>query len=339
MKILFTSLLFISITICQAQDAKEVKTFFFKNQEASFGFDERKVDNIDSADFIRTISVEKNNENLYDVTDYYLNKEVKSIGSSINKNAMPSYSGNVIGYYKNGKKQSEELYIKGNLLGNAVYYNQNSTIKKKASYSIDEKKRRIEKIEELNDSLGKPYLNKEGTGFYKEIDENGQIVEGEYLNGLKNKEWKTVNSKNNETYYDEYDNGEYLRGKTIDVNGKTLNYDDMEKLPEFNGGVKDFGSFLGKSLRYPPKARDNNIQGRVYLSFVVDKEGDLQDLKVMRGVDEELDNEALRVMKMSPKWNPGTKRGKPVRVSYTIPVFFQLQSSEPRVKHFGSYRQ
>ncbi|MBC7653631.1 MAG: TonB family protein [Oligoflexus sp.] len=252
---------------------------------------------------------------------------------------MPTYAGNVISYYKNGKKESEELYVTGKLLGGSTYYSKNGTIKKKVFYSLDNQKNRVERTEELNDSLGKPFLDKDGTGIYNETDEDEQVIEGQYLNGLKDKEWKTLNSKINETYFDEYDKGKYIKGKTIEVNGNIINYDDMEKLPEFNGGLKAFGSFLGKNLRYPAKARDYNIQGRVYLSFDVDKDGDLINLKVVKGVNEELDNEALRVMRMSPKWNPGTQRGRAVKVSYTVPIFFQLQTSSPsKTKHFGSYR-
>ncbi|OAQ39114.1 hypothetical protein A5893_10615 [Pedobacter psychrophilus] len=339
MKTLITLFLLVSFSFCKAQEAKQVKTFLFNKQITSFGCNDRKVDNIDSADFIRTISVEKNNENLYDVTDYYLNKKVKSIASSTNNNAFPNYSGNVISYYKNGEKESEELYVKGQLLGNAIYFNQNGTIKKKAFYSVDDKKRSIEKIEELNDSFGKPYLDKEGSGTFNEVDGYGQVISGAYLNGLKVNEWKIINPKDNDTYYDEYDNGKYISGKTIDANGQTIKYDELEKLPEFNGGLPAFGSFLGRNLRYPPKARDNNTQGRVILSFVVDKEGKLVDIKILKGVAEDIDNEALRVMNLSPKWIPGTQRGKPIRISYTVPIVFQLQTNSPaREKHFGSYR-
>jgi periplasmic protein TonB len=99
-------------------------------------------------------------------------------------------------------------------------------------------------------------------------------------------------------------------------------YTSVEVLPTFNG---DYGKFLGKNLRYPPIARENNIQGRVIVNFVVEKDGSLTDIKVVRGIGGGCDEEAIRVIKSSPKWNPGVQNGRNVRVNYTIPIFFQLQ--------------
>ena len=69
---------------------------------------------------------------------------------------------------------------------------------------------------------------------------------------------------------------------------------------------------------------ENGIQGKVYIQFVIEKDGSITDVKVARGVDASLDKEAVRVVKAMPKWKPGKQRGKPVRVSYTLPIFFQL---------------
>ncbi len=99
-------------------------------------------------------------------------------------------------------------------------------------------------------------------------------------------------------------------------------YTSVEVLPSFNG---DYGKFLQKNLRYPPIARENNIQGRVIVNFVVEKDGSLTDVKVVRGIGGGCDEEAVRVIKSSPKWNPGVQNGRNVRVNYTIPIFFQLQ--------------
>jgi len=99
-------------------------------------------------------------------------------------------------------------------------------------------------------------------------------------------------------------------------------YTSVEVLPTFNG---DYGKFLQKNLRYPPIARENGIQGRVIVNFVVEKDGSLTDIKVIRGIGGGCDQEAIRVIKSSPKWNPGVQNGRNVRVNYTIPIFFQLQ--------------
>ena len=99
----------------------------------------------------------------------------------------------------------------------------------------------------------------------------------------------------------------------------------VEQMPEFPGGMDKLIEYLSKNIKYPSIAQENNIQGRVIVEFVVNKDGSIVEPKVMRSVDTSLDNEAMRVIKSMPKWNPGKQRGKAVRVRYTVPVLFRLQ--------------
>jgi protein TonB len=98
----------------------------------------------------------------------------------------------------------------------------------------------------------------------------------------------------------------------------------VEESPLFPGGMDAFYKFLGKNIRYPAVARENNTQGRVIVQFVVEKDGSLTDIKVVRGIGDGCDDEAVRVLKMSPKWKAGIQNGRPVRVEYTVPVNFTL---------------
>ena len=99
----------------------------------------------------------------------------------------------------------------------------------------------------------------------------------------------------------------------------------VEQMPEFPGGIQEFMSFLSKNIKYPASAMAKNVQGRVIVQFVVEKDGTPTEFKVIRSVDPDLDAEALRVMKEMPKWKPGMQRGQVVRVKYTLPVTFRLQ--------------
>ena len=99
----------------------------------------------------------------------------------------------------------------------------------------------------------------------------------------------------------------------------------VEQMPEFPGGMDKLMEYLSKNIKYPSIAQENNIQGRVIVEFVVNKDGSIVEPKVMRSVDTSLDNEAMRVIKSMPKWNPGKQRGKAVRVRYTVPVLVRLQ--------------
>lgn len=98
-----------------------------------------------------------------------------------------------------------------------------------------------------------------------------------------------------------------------------------EQMPEFPGGMKELLKFLQDNLKYPENAMKNNVQGRVIVQFVVEKDGTPTEFKVLRSVDPDLDAEALRVMKAMPKWKPGMQKGQVVRVKFTVPVSFTLQ--------------
>lgn len=102
----------------------------------------------------------------------------------------------------------------------------------------------------------------------------------------------------------------------------------VEKLPAFPGGEAAFGNYLSKNIRYPPVAKENNVQGRVIVSFVVEKDGSLTDIKVVRDIGSGCGAEAVRVLSKSPHWTPGIQNGKPVRVAYTMPVNFTLSSDQ-----------
>jgi TonB family protein len=102
----------------------------------------------------------------------------------------------------------------------------------------------------------------------------------------------------------------------------------VEHEPGFPGGINAFYNFLQHNLHYPEKAKRKNIQGKVFISFVVEKDGSLTNLKISKGVSEDLDAEALRVIQASPNWNPGTQNGRPVRVAYTLPLSFSLQTED-----------
>lgn len=98
-----------------------------------------------------------------------------------------------------------------------------------------------------------------------------------------------------------------------------------EQMPEYPGGMKELLKFLQDNLKYPENAMKNNVQGRVIVQFVVEKDGTPTEFKVLRSVDPDLDAEALRVMKAMPKWKPGMQKGQVVRVKFTVPVSFKLQ--------------
>ena len=99
----------------------------------------------------------------------------------------------------------------------------------------------------------------------------------------------------------------------------------VESMPVFRGGMQELYVYLGNNIKYPVMAKESGIQGKVYVTFVVERDGSITSVKVLRGIGGGCDEEAIRVVKAMPRWTPGKQRGKPVRVQYNLPVRFTLQ--------------
>lgn len=99
----------------------------------------------------------------------------------------------------------------------------------------------------------------------------------------------------------------------------------VEEMPEFPGGELALRKYIASAIKYPTVATENGIQGTVFVSFVIDRDGVVSNVKIVRGVDPSVDMEAMRVVSSLPKWKPGKQRGRSVRVAYSVPIHFQLE--------------
>lgn len=155
---------------------------------------------------------------------------------------------------------------------------------------------------------------------------NGQIhfnidyKDGKYHGNLLTY-WEDGKPKRDETYQ----NGEKIEGKCWDSNGEEIPHFEFEKMPEFPGGENELVRYLSDNITYPKKARRNGQMGTVYLAFVVDLNGSVTNVRVIKGVTELLNEEASRVVKIMPKWNPGNQDGEAIRVTYNLPIRFSLK--------------
>ena len=127
-------------------------------------------------------------------------------------------------------------------------------------------------------------------------------------------------------------NAQDKRGKTTQTRKDTATddkvYEVCEQMPIFEGGDAALLKYLGENLKYPDKTKDRGVQGRVVIGFIVEKDGSLTDVKVLRPVDIDLDAEVLRLVKGMPKWIPGCQDEQLVRVRYNVPVSFRLKPME-----------
>lgn len=232
-------------------------------------------------------------------------------------------------YYLSGMLKEMETFSDSSSI-HVAYFN-NGQLK-----GISENpKRNVEQHKEGNILSAWTYdgrqMVKNGNGWWKNVTavyEGSQkllMEEGEVVGGLKNGKWigKLADST---VYYNEvYDVGKLKEGISF-VNGEKVEYKEAALQPQFKGGLKEFYQFLSNNINYPPDAAKMGISGKVFISFVVCEDGSLCDYKLIKGVRDDIDHEALRVVKrMSGRWKPGEIRGQKVRVKYNLPVNFALQ--------------
>lgn len=118
--------------------------------------------------------------------------------------------------------------------------------------------------------------------------------------------------------------GQSLFARENDGNSSDKVYTIVESAPEFVGGDSALTFFLQKNLKYPKQALKNGIEGKVVVQFIIEADGKLSNIQIFEGAGEELDNEALRIIKKMPRWKPGSQQGKNVRTMFALPVNFKL---------------
>lgn len=227
---------------------------------------------------------------------------------------FPKYQGLVYTYFPSGKTKKEERYTDGHLVGIATEWYENQQKKSVVEHAFSIGIPRV-KILEFWKPSGEPTVVN-GNGYF--FDENEyNIEEGNVKNGVYDGTIKGRSKTSSFGYEDTYANGKFVKGKTIDPNGSVSEYDVLEQQPEFEGGISAFYKYVGSSFRLPQKYE---AYGRILVSFVVEKDGSISEIKVVKGLEKVLDDEAIRLVSASKKWNPGKQRGRLVRCAYSLPI-------------------
>lgn len=205
------------------------------------------------------------------------------------------------------------------------------------------------KFQMTGHSISGDSLVKEGLFIYYDSLENIES-RGYYKNGNPKGEWKHfspdgqlyyLESYNDDGEYDGnsiyyypngkikrtefYSNGNFETGKCFTRLGQDTTYFPFEEMPEFIGGEEEMYKYLQKNIIYPKAARKKGIQGIVVISFIVEKDGIIEEAEVLNSIDKLIDDAALNVVKNMPSWKPGKQDGVPVRVSFNLPISFKLE--------------
>lgn len=177
--------------------------------------------------------------------------------------------------------------------------------------------------EEINYSN---YTKKKKHGNEKHWQENGQLRKeinyksGEF-HGRLTTFWPNGILKRKEEYID----GKFLTGNCYSSTGNDTTFYNYEIMPEFPGGIESMMEFINENIKYPKKSRRKGIEGRVVVSFIVNSYGEITNTKILKGVNSEIDEEALRVVNLFPIWKPGRQDGENVSVQFNLPFLFQLR--------------
>ncbi len=233
-------------------------------------------------------------------------------------------------YYENGNLMSE-----GNMLygpkGKMTSYHVNGIKKselffKDFDWNFPNPLNNLEIIS-YSDSIGNAII-KEGEGYcvceLEPLSFDGLIEEGKVTNRVKDGMWKGISKKMGFRFEETYENGRFIRGVLFNKDGRSNEYLNFEETAKPEKGIAHFYNEIGKSMKYPKEARRNRIQGKVFVQFVIDKDGSIIESKVIKGIGWGCDEVALEAIKSSPKWIPGNQRGRPVKQRYTLPLIFKL---------------
>ncbi|MFD1630090.1 energy transducer TonB [Pseudopedobacter beijingensis] len=261
--------------------------------------------------------------------------EVYEDGFLSRKGYLSSYNpfkqvGEEVSFYRSGNIKLKQYKNGKESVGKRTAYYDNGTIREEGEYLKPSNSEFLDYpeylVSQISDSLGNNLLDKSGSGKVNLTFANGDILRGEYKNGKKEGEFYELYKEKEETYIENYLDGIFISGVFTDKAGKKNSYEKKAVFPSFKGGNTAFYSWLSSQLSYPTNMRRQNIQGKVLVSFYIDKDGKLQSPTIRKGIvnGDELEQEALRVMEKSPKWNPGLFRGKAVRVNYSVPIIFKL---------------
>ena len=253
------------------------------------------------------------------VVEAYYNDGIKLFHAYSLTSQFPlKLQGHYITYSKNGLKISDRTFENGEIMGDQILYFPNGQLYTKTRKEIGINDTTLF-YKECRDSTGK-VLAENGNGTWITYNDSFSHVEekGKVLNGLRDSVW-TVTGGTNVSYFITY-----KAGKEIADSMTNKIFTTVEVVPKFPGGLDAFMNFLAKNVRYPANARENHIRGRVVVSFVVEKNGSLSNFEVERSIGGGCDEEAIRVLKMSPAWHPALQNGKPVRVKYNVPINFTL---------------
>ncbi|KIC00456.1 energy transducer TonB [Flavobacterium sp. KMS] len=249
---------------------------------------------------------------IYIVKDYYKSKTLQMIGGTTDKDIIKE-EGPYIYYYENGNKKLSVNYSNRKKTGKEFNWYENGNPKSELEYF--EKKREVQfKVNNFwNPEKEQTVIN--GNGELKEANENIE-QSGKIKDGFPDGIWKGKSIKSQYTFTEIYENGKLKSGTSIDSLQIGHHYKVVFQKPVPKSGMESFYKYISQNL----DTSENRFLGKMYIYFVIDKEGNLIEPRILRGLGYDLNLKAITTITNAGKWNPGLIRGIPSRVSYSLPI-------------------
>jgi TonB family protein len=268
------------------------------------------------------------------------------------KKATYSEVDSLVSYYCDTNQPRSIRHVDSNGVAKGLYrfYYDNGNLKTKAMYNGREpfdslyewypdgslhyaeyrgtKNKKDQKLVSYTDSSGIVQV-KNGVGFcngcgFQAFYDSGYTESGPINSGLKDSIWTTYDAAGVKTNEEKYELGRFISGIYFRPDGHNVPYKLIDEAPLFNGGVSAFYQFVKENMKYPKDARKQKISGMAYVGFVVEKDGRISEVKSLKKLGGGLDEEAVRIVALSPKWKPGRQKGQIVRRNIVMTINFQL---------------
>jgi TonB family protein len=287
--------------------------------------------NKDSADFFMFVLPQDPNTGLYKVVEITPNGKPKLITNSKSKSFMLTMEGPTTTFFPNGRHNTEVNCRDGKPEGEALLYYPNGLLYAKVklnaqnSLYIDNKNDFKNKASfiECRDSTGK-ILAENGSGKWLIFDDDFKkiVSEGMINNRLPEGDWQGSIGDTGK-FVCNYKGGKIISGMGYDKSGKAYHFTDLMVQPQYKGGLVAFNYFIERNLHYPKTDNNNKISGVALISFYIEKDGTIKEIKVLRTPSDSLAQEAVKVIKLTSKsWIPGYQYGMLARIQMTLPINF-----------------
>jgi antitoxin component YwqK of YwqJK toxin-antitoxin module len=261
---------------------------------------------------------------LYEVSFFYRSGKIEMRGTTKNKSWM-TYEGPCVYFYENGNRKKIINYFNSQILGKQFEWYENGNVKLESEIVLDKKTNNtITKIVNYwNSNNEQKVIDGEGeyeeTETYTMANKKPQVIfsKGTIKNFLKEGTWIGNSPQDKYNFTEEYTNGKLISGKIVDNEGVETTYTDVEIKPTPVKGMWHFYDFIARNYETP---KVEGLQGKVYVTFIVEKDGNISDIKVIRDIGYGTGAEAIRVLSKYGYWLPGKQRGVPVRVMYSLPI-------------------